>query len=105
MITVPEVLQEMIDLYKRKNQNYGNSVDQVPVLAPNITPRDALLVRMSDKIQRMQTLVKGEKDKVGESLLDTMRDLAVYIAIFIAQNRNWEEKCNQFEAIRKAHEE
>ena len=76
-------VQELTDLFERKNKNYGDSVFEPSSLAPNITPSEAVMVRMSDKIKRIETLLKGEKDRVGESLRDTFTDLAVYTIILL----------------------
>lgn len=79
-----EKVEELVDLFERKNKNYGDSVFGDPVLAPWVDASDAILVRMSDKIKRCQTLVRGEPDLVGESLRDTLTDLAVYIIIWLS---------------------
>ncbi len=44
----------------------------------------AILVRMSDKVARIAALNAGETDRVGESLADTVRDLAGYCVLWLA---------------------
>lgn len=65
-----------------KNKNYGNSALIPASLVPTLTVKQAILVRLSDKIKRLQTLAAGEQDKVGESFDDTLQDMAGYIALY-----------------------
>lgn len=69
-----------------KHANYGNTAEERPVLVPGISPRDAIMVRMSDKVARIASLNRGQPDKVGESLADTVRDLAGYCVLWLALN-------------------
>jgi hypothetical protein len=62
-----------------KNADYGSSMFQPPVLAPHLDAKTAILVRLSDKIARMQTLMSGNAPKVDESLKDTIRDARGYL--------------------------
>ena len=64
--------------YLQKNRDYGNSVDKTRLLLG----KDADLVRMADKIHRIEQLaLKEHEAKVAESIEDTILDLVVYIAI------------------------
>jgi hypothetical protein len=67
----------------RKNRNYGSSVFKQPVLTPDIGTDAAIRVRMSDKIERLITLFKGNKDLVGESVIDTISDLGAYCILWL----------------------
>jgi len=82
---------EVLELLLRKNRNYGGSVFTVPVLAPDVDVNTAIRVRMSDKVARLQTLLKGDKDLVGESIEDTFMDLLGYIILLIAYHRDRKE--------------
>lgn len=66
-----------------KNAAYGNTASRAPILAPNLDPATALFVRMSDKISRLQSLIGGA-DANDESLDDTIRDLAGYCVLYLA---------------------
>ena len=77
---ITESLQEILIA---KNRNYGNSAFLPPVLCPTMKPEQALLVRMSDKVARLANLASGEKDRVGESTIDTLYDLAGYCVLAI----------------------
>lgn len=76
------------DLLLVKHTNYGNSAEKSPVLVPGMQPGAAIFVRMSDKIARiaaMNALSCG--DPAGESVEDTVRDLAGYCVLWLALYR------------------
>lgn len=66
----------------RKNKDYGSAVFQAPRLAPKLDPGTVILVRMSDKLTRLENLCKGEKPQVNETFLDTLSDLASYALLY-----------------------
>lgn len=67
----------------KKNADYGGSAWKVPILAPHLSPGDAIRVRMSDKISRLIEL-SGKAGEVNESTLDTLLDLAGYVVLLRA---------------------
>lgn len=76
------VLQELSDLYYRKNHDYGDnfrkSLEEFGLVAA--------VVRMSDKMERVKTLSKGEKAKVtDEKIRDTLVDLANYAIMTVME--------------------
>ena len=65
--------------YLQKNRAYGNSVDKTRLQLG----KKADLVRMADKIHRVEQLAINAQDaKVAESIEDTILDLVVYMAIY-----------------------
>lgn len=76
------LLKEMEDLHDRKNENYSEDKDPLSNLraseAFGIPGHLGTMVRMSDKWSRLVQLMNGKQDKVGESMIDTLKDLAVY---------------------------
>ena len=74
---------QLVALLLAKNADYGGSAWQLPTLAPGLSPREAIQCRMSDKIQRLQTLLSGTAPEVLESAEDTMRDLAGYCILWL----------------------
>jgi hypothetical protein len=84
----------------RKNRDYGGSAHKRPVLVPTLAPRQAILVRMSDKVHRIITLL-GAADasrsphglsessiasgppEVQESLEDSFTDLIGYSMLWL----------------------
>ena len=74
---------QLVALLLAKNTDYGGSAWQIPTLAPELSPREAIQCRMSDKVQRLQTLLSGTAPEVLESTEDTMRDLAGYCILWL----------------------
>lgn len=63
----------------RKNRDYGGSAYKNPVLAAGLSPLEAMLCRLSDKVARLSRLLSGEKAAVeSESVADTLMDQAGY---------------------------
>ena len=71
-----QITNEMFDLYKRKNADYGNSVAKTF----DEWGLASFLVRMEDKLNRVTTLTKrtGEVRVADERIEDTLLDLANY---------------------------
>lgn len=84
-----ELLEEMKALHIAKNAGYsGDSEDRWANFrlseAFGVPAEKGCLIRMSDKWIRMQNLVKNPNfEQVGESLIDTLKDLASYALIEI----------------------
>lgn len=71
-----------------KNRDYGSSVWSAPVLCPNMPVASAILVRMSDKVRRLESLMRnGEAAVASESLEDTVSDLGAYALLYLARPR------------------
>lgn len=78
------IVDEMADLFEKKNANYGNSFEK---LYKDLGPI-AGLVPLHNKLDRATNLIKGGKNDF-ESLEDTFKDLAVYaIMNLIELNRD-----------------
>lgn len=70
----------------KKNADYGSSVWEPPVLAPNMSRGDSILVRMSDKVKRIQTIQRNGKAEISsEALEDSIRDLAAYGLLYLCR--------------------
>jgi len=78
-----------------KNRDYGSSVFKTPMLAPRCSPGDGILVRLSDKIERFQTLQKQPPEVASEAIEDTAMDAAAYFILWLVQ-REAEEKWPDF---------
>ena len=89
MIT-PEKIQKqcdlLADLLKRKNADYGDSFSERPYLLPNVTTNTSAYIRLSDKFHRLRTLLNIEEPdrKVDETIEDTLRDIAGYCLLLLA---------------------
>jgi hypothetical protein len=78
-VSFEDILQEMQELYNKKNHDYGNSFSDT-IKEFGLVPAVA---RINDKMQRLKQLVKGEKMQVNESMRDTLMDMANYCVLTI----------------------
>lgn len=70
----------------RKNKDYGSSVWNTPILAPECSPGTAIRVRMSDKVSRLnQLLSSDDPPNIAESIDDTLGDLGSYCLLELAR--------------------
>lgn len=69
----------------RKNHDYGSSAWQKPLLAPECDAGVAIRVRMSDKLQRLISLLSKGAGEIEESVDDTLRDLGAYCLLELAR--------------------
>lgn len=74
----------IVDLLLRKNHDYGGSAWKRPILVPSLEPRTAMLCRMSDKLERIQTLLDKGNEVVDEKISDTFKDLCGYLMLYVA---------------------
>jgi hypothetical protein len=69
-----QIVDDMSELYARKNHDYGDSftqtVDEFGLVAPAI--------RLSDKLNRFKSLIKSPSQVTDEKLEDTLIDMASY---------------------------
>lgn len=77
-----DLTNEILKIYREKNADYGDSFSksykEFGIIAP--------VVRMSDKMERIKQLSKGEDIKVkDESLRDTAIDLANYALMLVIE--------------------
>ena len=77
-----QILDKMHELYVSKNKDYGDSVSKT-YKKYGLT---SFLVRMEDKLNRVETLIKNEESKVkDEKIEDTLLDLANYSILAIIE--------------------
>jgi hypothetical protein len=76
---------DFIGTLLRKNNDYGSSVWKRPLLAPNTDVAAAILVRMTDKVERLISLQSKAAEVVSESFDDTMKDLGAYALLYLAR--------------------
>ena len=87
-VQIFNVCQNLAELLIAKNRDYGDSAFKSPPLAPNLSPASAILVRMGDKIERLETLARKLANGDGiavasESVEDTIGDLAGYCVLLL----------------------
>ena len=81
-----DLCREMHKLYVAKNADYGDSFAKVRMDIPN-----AILVRLSDKLNRLKSLMtKSDDDRKvrDESIDDTLMDIANYALLELVERRN-----------------
>jgi len=85
-----DLLDELSDLHIRKNAGYSgaDSIDPWRNFRQcesfGISTVDGVITRMSDKWSRLQSLWRdASNEQVGESIEDTLKDLASYALILI----------------------
>ena len=83
---IESVCNEVRDLLIRKNHDYGDSFSKQFAKYGVMSG----LIRMDDKIRRLETLVGGEEAQVSESIEDTIADLAGYALLTLVELRKGE---------------
>lgn len=77
-----EVIERLKSTYIAKNHDYGNSAHVSFVEFGEV----ALVIRIADKLSRLQTLLSGEKAQVNdESVADTIGDAITYLCMLAAE--------------------
>lgn len=84
--TFEMVIAEMLDTYKKKNADYGNSFAET-IQEFGYIPAVA---RINDKLKRVKNMVKGNEMNVNESMRDNLMDIAVYSVLTIIELDNQE---------------
>lgn len=81
-----KILSEMLNIYQRKNADYGNSFAET-IREFGFIPAVA---RINDKLKRVKNMVKGREMNVikDESLRDNLMDIAVYSVLTIIELDN-----------------
>lgn len=74
---------ELADLLVRKNHDYGDSFSQQYGKFGLMSA----LIRMDDKMRRLETLQGGEQAQVAESVGDTLQDLAGYALLAYVESK------------------
>ncbi|MBQ9372158.1 MAG: DUF1599 domain-containing protein [Thermoguttaceae bacterium] len=83
MAKFDRTIDALRELLVAKNHDYGSSAFESPLLLPTMKPETGVLVRIGDKIKRLQTLARNSQ-YVDESFDDTIRDLAGYCILYLA---------------------
>lgn len=77
-----EIATELGDLYEKKNKAYGNSFSDTYKKLGLISA----VTRISDKYNRLCNLATNpDIDNLGESLEDTLRDMASYCIMTVME--------------------
>lgn len=82
------ITDKMLDTYKAKNQDYGNSFS-------NLFKECGMIYaygHMAEKLERVKSLMKDEAKVKGEGMKDSLKDLANYAILTIMELERKEEK-------------
>lgn len=79
------ITEKLYNTYKKKNSDYGNSFNKTI----DTWGLQAAGIRMSDKLERFNNIVKNNSFKVkDESIIDTLEDLATYAIMTVIYIKN-----------------
>lgn len=76
-----ETIDELYNLYSRKNRDYGNAFGQTFEEYGFVVSS----IRLQDKLNRFKKLMKGTQEVKDESIRDTLVDLANYAIMTIIE--------------------
>ncbi len=101
--TIARFYQDNLETTKRKNADYAGVGDpfknfKVCEAIGITTVEKGILVRMTDKMSRISTLLNSDAQVKDETITDTLKDLANYsmiLAVYI-DNKN---KCDKIELL------
>ena len=83
LVEFVRITRKMVETYKKKNSDYGDSfnksMDEFGIIAP--------VIRMSDKMNRLKSLVKNKQQVKDESIDDTLLDLANYAVMTLVYRK------------------
>ena len=91
-----EVLKEISVLHANKNADYGNAYGNTihefaEVDESHKMSKGYALGSLKNKVNRLQTLMSGQKAQVDESIEDSLIDLASYAIMTLVELRNLKE--------------
>lgn len=86
-----EIAKKMIETFVKKNHDYGNSFDR----SLDKFGLVASVVRMGDKMNRIESLINKDAKVKDESIRDTLLDLANYAVMTVMWMDNQSKVCQQ----------
>lgn len=91
-----QLLDEMADTHSRKNHDYADQNDPLSnfkevALATHLTPFQVLHVFIATKCARIRQLTTKTNLVIGESIKDSLLDLAVYALLWIIHIEEYEQ--------------
>lgn len=92
-----EIVNELADLYEKKNHNYGDSFGK---LYEDLGPI-AGLVPLHNKLDRLTNLIKNDDKNHFESIEDNFKDLANYAIMNLIEMQDHNKAIDFTEEVRK----
>ena len=78
-----KIVTETMDLCEKKNKDYGSSVQDTFLRFGDLS----YLTRITDKYNRILTLINKDNEVKDENLIDTIRDMGNYCFLWLASKR------------------
>lgn len=88
-----QICKKLNEIYKAKNHDYGDSFGETFEKLGVISA----VTRISDKVNRLQSLCKNESKVGDETILDTLYDLANYSIMTIIEVEGENDICDDSE--------
>jgi len=92
-----EIVNELADLYEKKNHNYGDSFGK---LYEDLGPI-AGLVPLHNKLDRLTNLIKNDDKNHFESIEDNFKDLANYAIMNLIEMQDHNKAIDFTEEVRR----
>ncbi len=81
-----QVISELEEIYRTKNHDYG---DSFAIMIRKFGLKSTVM-RLWDKLMRLETLCDKEQKLMDESIEDTLKDIANYAIMTVAEMRKRE---------------
>lgn len=90
-----KLAEQLGSMLEKKNRAYGDSYFKTRKRYGEI----AFLIRLEDKVNRLEQLINGVEDN-GESIIDTLFDIAGYCLLEIHYRQNKREEKDESDSDR-----
>ncbi|MDO4721408.1 MAG: nucleotide modification associated domain-containing protein [Peptostreptococcaceae bacterium] len=91
-----ELCEELNQIYEQKNRDYGDSFSETYRILGILSA----VTRITDKVNRLQSLCTKEQKVSGERIIDTLKDLANYAMMTVMEIER--EQMRDIEARRES---
>lgn len=88
---ISKVCEDIRLLLIKKNEDYGNSFHEPINIFSKLSAREGLLVRIDDKLKRLQNLTTSEYEANFEGIKDTVKDLIGYLILLLVETKDKKE--------------
>lgn len=82
---IAEVGLKWLSTLLRKNHDYESSAWETPVLLPDLSVGDSILLRIGEKIKRLRALRAKQNEVTDDSFSGTMGDLGSYCLLWLSR--------------------
>lgn len=83
---IKEVGDEVVNLLLDKNKKYGDTANNPPQIFSKLSPKEAILSRLDDKLSRIKTV------GINDHTEDTVLDIIGYLILYRVQIKKEEER-------------